>query len=93
MPDKTETHYVMIGRITAFTAMVIALVLARPFLGGFESAFQTVQEYTGYIAPGIVIVFLLGFFDKKANSVGAFTALIGSVSRSWSASGWCSWSV
>ena len=59
--------------------MALALVLARPFLGGFESAFQTVQEYTGYIAPGIVIVFLLGFFDKRANAVGAFTALIGSV--------------
>ncbi len=78
-PDKAEKHYVMVGRITAFAAMVIALVLARPFLGGFESAFQTVQEYTGYIAPGIVIVFLLGFFDKRANAAGAFTALIGSV--------------
>lgn len=79
VPERSEHHYVMVGRITAFTAMLIALVLARPFLGGFESAFQTVQEYTGYIAPGIVIVFLLGFFDKRANTAGAFTALIGSV--------------
>ena len=78
-PDKPEQHYVMVGRITAFSAMVIALVLARPFLGGFESAFQTVQEYTGFIAPGIVVVFLLGFFDKKANAAGAFTALLGSL--------------
>ena len=77
--EENEKHYVMVGRITAFVAMGLALVLARPFLGGFESAFQTVQEYTGYIAPGIVIVFLLGFFDKKANATGAFTALIGSV--------------
>ncbi len=78
-PEQDEKHYVLVGRITAFSAMIIALVLARPFLGGLESAFQTVQEYTGYIAPGIVIVFLLGFFDKKANTAGAFTALIGSV--------------
>lgn len=78
-PAESEHHYVMVGRITAFTAMAIALVLARPFIGGFASAFQTVQEYTGYIAPGVVIVFLLGFFDKKANEAGAFTALIGSV--------------
>ncbi len=76
-PGRPEQHYVMVGRISAFTAMVLALVLARPFLGGFESAFQTVQEYTGFIAPGVVIVFLLGFFDKRANSAGAFTALIG----------------
>jgi SSS family solute:Na+ symporter len=78
-PDKPEQHYVTVGRIAAFSAMAIALVLARPFLGGFESAFQTVQEYTGYIAPGVVIVFLLGFFDKRANTAGAYTALIGSV--------------
>ncbi len=78
-PDETERHYVTVGRVAAFTAMALALVLARPFLGGFESAFQTVQEYTGYIAPGVVIVFLLGFFDKRANAAGAFTALIGSV--------------
>ena len=78
-PDRPERHYVTVGRITAFGAMAIALVLARPFIGGFESGFQTVQEYTGFIAPGIVVVFLLGFFDKKANAVGAFTALIGSL--------------
>ena len=78
-PDRTERHYVTVGRISAFVAMAIALVLARPFLGGFESAFQTVQEYTGFIAPGVVIVFLLGFFDKRANTAGAYTALIGSV--------------
>ncbi|MBB3033841.1 sodium:solute symporter family transporter [Alteriqipengyuania lutimaris] len=78
-PDRSETHYVTVGRITAFAAMAIALVLARPFLGGFDSAFQTVQEYTGFIAPGIVIVFLLGFFDRRANAAGAYTALIGSV--------------
>ncbi|MEM6585352.1 MAG: sodium transporter, partial [Pseudomonadota bacterium] len=34
---------------------------------------------TGFIAPGIVVVFLLGFFDKKANAAGAFTALLGSL--------------
>ncbi len=78
-PDRSERHYVMVGRISAFTAMVLALILAKPFLGGFESAFQTVQEYTGYIAPGVVIVFLLGFFDKRANAAGAYTGLIGSV--------------
>jgi len=78
-PDQAEQHYVTVGRLAAFSAMAIALVLARPFLGGFESAFQTVQEYTGYIAPGIVIVFVLGFFDKRANTAGAYTALIGSV--------------
>jgi len=85
-PDETETHYVRVGRITAFAAMLIALVLARPFIGGFESGFQTVQECTGYIAPGIVVVFLLGFFDKRSNAAGAFTALLGSLALNFALS-------
>ncbi|WP_291843528.1 sodium/sugar symporter [Maricaulis sp.] len=77
--DKSEQHYVTVGRVTAFSAMVIALVLAQPFLGGMESAFQTIQEYTGFVAPGVVAVFLLGFFWKRTNTMGAFSLLISSV--------------
>ena len=43
-PGKSEGHYVTVGRITSVTAMVIAVILAKPFLGGMESAFQTIQE-------------------------------------------------
>jgi len=78
-PEQNEKHYVGIGRIVAVLAMIIAVIAARPFLGGFESAFQTVQDYTGFIAPGVVAVFLLGMFFQRTNSVGAFAALIVSV--------------
>lgn len=74
-----ERHYVTIGRLSACTAIVIALALARPFIGGFESGFQAVQEYSGFIAPGVVAVFLLGFFSKRMNAAGAFAALFGSI--------------
>ncbi|WOE75525.1 sodium:solute symporter family transporter [Alterisphingorhabdus coralli] len=77
--DRRDEHYVLVGRITAFTVMLIALLLARPFIGGFESGFQTVQEYSGFVAPGIVIVFLMGFFWKRMNAAGAFTALLASI--------------
>jgi SSS family solute:Na+ symporter len=77
--ERTEGHYVLVGRLTALTAMVIALILAKPFLGGMESAFQTIQEYTGFIAPGVVAVFLLGFFWARTNTAGAFALLISSV--------------
>ena len=82
-PDGKTGHYVTVGRITALTAMLIALLLAQPFLGGFESAFQTIQEYTGFIAPGVVAIFLLGFFWKRANTAGAFALLISSVGLSF----------
>ena len=77
--ERDERHYVTVGRLVIFLAMLIALVLAQPFLGGFDSAFQTVQEYTGFIAPGVVAVFLLGFFFRPANAPGAVAVLIGSV--------------
>ena len=82
-PDGETGHYVTVGRITALVAMMIALVLAQPFLGGFESAFQTIQEYTGFIAPGVVAVFLLGFFWRRTNTPGAFALLISSVGLSF----------
>ena len=78
-PNEKEEHYVKIGRTVAVLSMIIAVIAARPFLGGFESAFQTVQEYTGFIAPGVVAVFLLGMFFKSVNSTGAFAALAVSV--------------
>ncbi len=78
-PNKPEAHYVTVGRVTAFVAMVLAVLLAQPFIGGFESAFQTVQEYSGFIAPGVVVIFLFGFFWKRMNTPGAFTVLLGSV--------------
>ena len=78
-PDRTEAHYVTIGRLTSAVAIVIAVILARPFLGGMESAFQAIQEYTGFIAPGIVSVFLLGMFWKGCNAQGAFAMLVVSV--------------
>lgn len=72
---KSETHYVTVGRITAIVAMVIALFTAKPLLGNMESAFQAIQEFTGFIAPGVVAVFIMGMFYKRTNSMGAFAML------------------
>ena len=80
--NRSESHYVLVGRITALSAMLIALVLAKPFLGGMESAFQTIQEYTGFVAPGVVAVFVLGFFWSRTNREGAFALLLSSIGLS-----------
>lgn len=78
-PGRSESHYVSIGRITSAAAILVAVLLARPFLGGMESAFQAIQEYTGFVAPGIVSVFLMGMFWKGCNAQGAFAMLTVSV--------------
>ena len=76
--DTSQKHLVTVGRAVAFSAMIIAMVVAKPLLGGFDQAFQYIQEFTGFFTPGIVAIFLLGFFYKKGTANGALWAAIGS---------------
>jgi len=76
--QKSQKHLVTIGRTVAFSAMLIAMIVARPLLGNFDQAFQYIQEFTGFFTPGIVAIFLLGFFWKKTTANGALGAAIGS---------------
>lgn len=79
---KSEHTLVLVGRITAFVAIVLAILAARPLLGSFDQAFQYIQEYTGFFTPGIVVIFLLGLFWKRANEAGALAATLASFALS-----------
>ncbi|MDI6401940.1 sodium/solute symporter [Balneolaceae bacterium ANBcel3] len=70
--QATERQLVKVGRITAFVALIIAMVAARPLLGGLDQAFQYIQEYTGFIYPGVVVVFGMGLLWKRATNRAAF---------------------
>ena len=74
----SQAHLVTVGRITAVTAVIIGLLTAQPLLGRFDQAFQYIQDYTGFFTPGIVVIFLLGLFWKRATAAGALTGAIGS---------------
>jgi SSS family solute:Na+ symporter len=76
--NTSERGLVTVGRVTAFVAMVIALIAARPFLAGADQVFQIIQEYTGFFTPGIVAIFALGLFWSRATELGALAAVIGS---------------
>lgn len=77
--NASETRLVTTGRIIGFSAMVVALLIAQPLLGGQDQVFQFIQKYTGYVSPGIVVLFLFGLFWKKATATGALWAAIASV--------------
>lgn len=77
--QSAEAHLVRVGRIAAASAIAIAILAARPLLGGFDQGFQYIQEFTGFFTPGIVVIFMLGLFWKRANEAGALAAAIGSV--------------
>lgn len=76
--ELSQTKLVTVGRIVSTVAMLIGIVAARPLLAGFEQGFQYIQEYTGFFTPGIVVIFLLGLYWKRANEAGAIAAAIGS---------------
>jgi SSS family solute:Na+ symporter len=76
--EEKQANRVVVGRIVAVTAMLVAMITAKPLLGNFDQAFQYIQEFTGFFTPGIVVIFVLGMVWKKATSGGALTAAIGS---------------
>jgi solute:Na+ symporter, SSS family len=77
-PNKSQRHYVAIGRIASLVALSIALMVAQPLLGQFDQAFQYIQEFTGFFTPGIVVIFILGLFWNRATANGALVAALGS---------------
>ncbi len=80
--SRDEAHLVRVGRIAASVAIVLAVLTAKPLLGSFDQGFQYIQEYTGFFTPGIVVIFMLGLFWKRANEAGAIAAAVGSFALS-----------
>ncbi|MCW8999590.1 MAG: hypothetical protein OQK04_12855, partial [Kangiellaceae bacterium] len=76
--EASETEMVFVGRSVAIVAMTIAAFVAVPLLGKLDQAFQYIQEFTGFFTPGIVAIFILGFFWKKATAHSALAAAISS---------------
>ena len=56
----------------------IALAIA-PGLKSFGQGFNYIQEFSGFITPGILAMFLMGFFWKRSNSNGALASTIISI--------------
>lgn len=75
--DASEKKMVQVGKITVVAAMLIAVIIA-PFLGiDKKGGFEFIQEYTGFVSPGIFAMFIMGFFWKKTSSNAAMFATIG----------------
>jgi len=73
----SEKQLVNTGKITIVVSMIMAVLIA-PHLGiDKKGGFQYIQEYTGFVSPGIFAMFILGFFWKKTTSNAAMFAMIG----------------
>jgi len=75
-PKASQKTLVKVGRYSALVALVVAAIAAKPLLGGLDQAFQYIQEYTGFIYPGVIVVFGMGLLWKKAtNRAALWTAI------------------
>lgn len=75
--EATDKKLISIGKITIAIALFVA-VLVAPFLGiDKKGGFQYIQEYTGFVSPGVFAMFILGFFWEKTTSNAALFAIIG----------------
>lgn len=75
--DAGQKELVLTGRWASFGSLLIAVSIA-PMLSGLDQAFQYIQEFTGFISPGALAIFLAGFFYKRATANGALAAALGS---------------
>jgi len=74
--NADETQQINIGKIVVVSALLIAVLIA-PHLGIDKGGLNYIQEYTGFVSPGIFAMFLLGLFWKKTSSNAAMFATIG----------------
>ncbi|MGB9989507.1 sodium:solute symporter family transporter [Massilia sp. SM-13] len=76
-PAASEQKMVWIGRVTVLVSMIAAFLIA-PFMGiDKKGGFQYIQEYTGFVSPGILAMFVMGFFWQRTTSAAAMFATIG----------------
>ena len=75
--NASEKRLVNIGRMTSVCALILALIAVYPIMGGADQAFQVIQEYSGFVYPGVVVIFGLGLLWKRASGVAAVVTAIG----------------
>lgn len=74
-PGASQRRLVGVGRAASLAALAIAVAVA-PALSGLDQAFQYIQEFTGFVSPGALAIFLAGFFYRRATARGALAAAV-----------------
>lgn len=73
--NASEKQLVLTGRWTVILSMLLASLVA-PALSNLDQAYQFIQEYVGFISPGVLAIFLLGFFWKRTSAGAALASAL-----------------
>lgn len=73
----SQKELIWTGRVTTALFVLIGCFIA-PKLGDpkFKGIFTYIQEFQGYISPGILAVFVFGMISKRAPALAGVTGLI-----------------
>ena len=82
-PDTQQKTLVTVGRIVAVVSVIIAVLITKPFLRNFDQGFQYIQDFTGFVTPGICVIFLLGLFWVRTTATAAMVSMLATVVLSW----------
>jgi solute:Na+ symporter, SSS family len=75
--DVTQKSLVSIGRVMTMIFVVIGCLIAPQLASPkFKGIFHYIQEFQGYISPGILAAFVFGFVAKKAPASSGVIALL-----------------
>lgn len=73
--DVSEKKLVRVGRWAVLVSMIAAALVA-PALRSLDQAYQFIQEYVGFVSPGVLAIFLLGFFWKRTTAQAAMAGAL-----------------
>lgn len=86
-----STRLVSVGRVFVVIFVLLAAIVA-PKLNNFTSIFAYIQEFQGFISPGILAVFIFGFFSHRTprwfGVVGIVTNVIAYAGFKWAIGPW-----
>jgi SSS family solute:Na+ symporter len=74
-PQSSENALVKTGRWAVIVSMAVA-ALVTPALQSLDQAYQFIQEYVGFVSPGVLAIFLLGFYWKKTTARAAMAGAL-----------------
>src|SRR6201996_2842898 len=76
--DATEQKMVWTGRLAVVISMFVGILFTwKDVLGiGGKGGFTFIQQYTGFISPGVFAMFVLGMFWKRTTGAAAVAGLI-----------------
>lgn len=80
--NASESALVRTGRIVGVVALILGMLTA-PQLSSFDQVFQFIQDFSGYVTPAVVAIFIMGIFWRRTTANAALAVAVLAIPLSW----------